>query len=212
MKGMGFVRLAIGAGALVLVGASGAVAQEGVMVKSLLGAVGIIPKERPRIDYRERAPLVLPPKLELRAPARAAELDAGGNWPNDPDVVASRKDAFEARAPEVLTERYRNSEGKRLSIDEVMAGRRVSGRQEAFNPAANDRRSDMSRLTPAELRGFSAEPKLSGDGLERQALTDPPETFLKATGGKKLKATRDPVLLGDPDSPSAFQRQQSGRY
>lgn len=182
------------------------------MVKSLLGAVGIIPKERPRIDYRERAPLVLPPKLELRAPARAAELDAGGNWPNDPDVVASRKDAFEARAPEVLTERYRNSEGKRLSIDEVMAGRRVSGRQEAFNPAANDRRSDMSRLSPAELRGFSAEPKLSGDGLERQALTDPPETFLKATGGKKLKATRDPVLLGDPDSPSAFQRQQSGRY
>src|SRR5215204_6500934 len=110
-----------------LLAATAASAQEGMFAKDLLGAVGIIPKERPRIDYRERAPLVLPPKLELRAPARAAEVDAGGNWPNDPDVVASRKDAFEARAPEVLTERYRNSEGKRLSIDEVMAGRRVGG-------------------------------------------------------------------------------------
>jgi hypothetical protein len=182
------------------------------VVKSLLGAVGILPKDRPPIYYRERAPLVLPPKLELRAPATSADLEGRGNWPKDPDVAAARRETFEARAPERLTQRYRNSEANRLSIDEIEAGRRVGGRAAAFDPAANDRRSDMSRLSPAELRGFSTKEKAPSTSLERQALTDPPEDLLKAVGGKKLKATRDLVPAGDPDSPAAFQRQQSGRY
>ena len=61
-----------------LVAATGASAQEGEGVKSLLGAIGIIPKEKPPINYSERAPLVLPPKMELRAPAapRSAENQA----------------------------------------------------------------------------------------------------------------------------------------
>ncbi len=213
MSAVRFVRLAIGAGALVLAGTCGAAAQEGVAMKSILGAVGIIPKERPPIEYRERAPLVLPPKAVLRPPASPAEVEARGNWPKDPDVAAARREAYEARAPETLTSHYRNSEAKRLGIDEVMAGRRVSGRADPFDPALNDRRSDVSRMTPAQLRAFSTdEAKLQGDGLERRSLSDPPEPLLKAAGGKKLKATRDIKVEGDPDSPMAFQRQQSGRY
>ena len=211
MRDIAFVRLLVGAAAMVLVGATGAVAQEGVMVKSLLGAVGILPKERPPINYHERAPLVLPPKLDLRPPASPTDLEARGNWPKDPDLAAARKESFEARAPERLTERYRNSEAKRLSIEEIEAGRRVGGRASAFDPAANDRRSDMSRLSPAELRSFSTQEKAPSDRLERQALTDPPDELLKSIGGKKLKATRDLPPSGDPDSPAAFQRQQSGR-
>lgn len=212
MRAIGFVRVAVGAAALAAVGASGAAAQEGVLAKSLLGAVGIIPQGRPPIEYRERAPLVLPPKLQLRAPANPGDLEASGNWPKDPDVAAARREAFEANAPETLTQRYKNSEGRRLSIDEIMAGRRVSTRAEPFDPAKLDNRSDRSRLTPIELRGVSPEKKLSGDGLERQALTDPPQPLLKAQGGRKLKATRDIVPPGDPDSPTAFQRQQNAAY
>ena len=208
MKGIGLVRLAIGAGALVVLGATGAAAQEGVLVKSLLGAVGIIPQARPPIQYHERAPLVLPPKMELRAPASPAAVEANANWPKDPDARAARKEAYEARAPERLTERYRNSEAHRLSIQEIEAGRRVSGREPAFDPTLNDRRSDKSRLSPVELRAFSKEEKPATE-LKRQALTDPPDDFLKAIGGRKLKATRDIAPAGDPDSPAAFQRQQS---
>jgi hypothetical protein len=210
MRVFGFVRLVIGAGALTVLGATGVAAQEGVLVKSLLGAVGIIPQSRPPIEYRERAPLVLPPKMELRTPASPADLEARGNWPKDPDVMAARKESFEARAPERLTEGYRNSEARRLSIEEMQARRRVSSR-EAFNPAANDRRSDMSRLSPVELRAYSTQEKPPRDSLERQTLTDPPDALLKAAGGQKLKASRDIVPAGDPDSPAAFQRQQSGR-
>src|SRR5215218_8128428 len=46
------VRLMIGLGALAL-GATGASAQEGVVMKNILGSIGIIPKDRPKIDYRE---------------------------------------------------------------------------------------------------------------------------------------------------------------
>jgi hypothetical protein len=182
-------------------------------MKSILGTIGIIPKEQPRIDYRERAPLVLPPKMELRAPADPSAVETRtANWPKDPDVMAARKEAAEARKPWTQTELYKNSEGKRLSIEEMRAGRRVGGR-EAINPAAHDRRADMSRMTPDELRSFSSnEPKLDSDGLERRYLSDPPSNLLKAANGAPLKATADKPVMGDPDSPHAFIRQQRGEY
>ena len=92
-----------------LVAATGASAQEGEGVKSLLGAIGIIPKEKPPINYSERAPLVLPPKMELRAPAAPRSAENQANWPKDPDVVAARKAAAEARAPATSTEIYRSN-------------------------------------------------------------------------------------------------------
>ena len=44
-------------------------------------------------------------------------------------------------------------------------------------------------MTPDELRSFSPdkEAKLSGDGLERRYLSDPPAPLLKAQGGGPLK-------------------------
>ena len=85
-------------------------------VKSFLGTIGIIPKEKPPINYSERAPLVLPPKMELRAPAAPRSAENQANWPKDPDVVAARKAAAEARAPATSTEIYRSNRSG-VSID-----------------------------------------------------------------------------------------------
>src|SRR5215216_5964954 len=91
MNILDFARFAALFASVTLVTATGASAQEGMFAKDLLGSVGIIPKERPRIDYRERAPLVLPPKMELRDPADPQGLHAANpQWPNDPDVAAAR--------------------------------------------------------------------------------------------------------------------------
>ena len=88
MKILDFARFAALFASATLLAATGASAQEGMFAKDLLGSVGIIPKERPRIDYRERAPLVLPPKMELRDPADPQALHAANpQWPNDPDVA-----------------------------------------------------------------------------------------------------------------------------
>jgi len=49
------------------------------------------------IDYRERSPLVVPPKLDLPPPAAAVEDVKVANWPKDPDerqrkaIIAAKK-------------------------------------------------------------------------------------------------------------------------
>jgi hypothetical protein len=200
MKGMKIIGCA-GALAL-LVAATGASAEEGEAVKSILGSIGIIPKER--------APLVLPPKMDLPAPAPGGGAEArNGNWPNDPDVAARRKAAAEARTPYTNSEAYKLNEGKRLSIEEMRAGRNPNNYAKQA-PVKTDRQADISRMTPDELRSF-AKVELQGDGLERRYLSDPPGTLLKAQGGGRIKASADPAPQGDPDSPQAFIRQQQSR-
>lgn len=211
MKGMKIVGCA-GALAL-LVAASGAAAQEGTAVKSLLGSIGIIPKEKDPIVYNERAPLVLPPKMDLPTPAPGGGAEArNGNWPKDPDVAARRKAAAEARTPHTSSEGYKLNEAHRLSIEEMRAGRNPNNIA-TTPPVRSGSQADMSRMTPDELRSFSKDQKveLAGDGLERRYLSDPPGGLLKAQGAGRLKASADPVINGDPDSPQAFIRQQQER-
>ena len=64
--------------------------------RALLGIPG---DETPPIDYRERPPLVVPPNANLRPPAAPVSPDQrAANWPQDPDVLARRKAAQDARA------------------------------------------------------------------------------------------------------------------
>lgn len=210
MKGMTvFCR----AGALaLLVAASPALAEEGEAMKSLLGSIGIIPKEKEPIIYNERAPLVLPPKMDLPAPAPSNGAEANANWPKDPDVAARRKAAREAKTPYTQTELYKLSDGRRLSIEEIRAGRDPNSRDSLPQPSGGWR-TENSRMTPDELRSFSTEKKaeLSGDGLERRYLSDPPQNLLKAAGNAPIRASADPKPQGDPDSPMAFIEQQRRR-
>ncbi|WP_133239199.1 hypothetical protein [Microvirga sp. KLBC 81] len=211
MKGMKVFGL-VGALALA-VAASSASAEEGEAVKSILGSIGIIPKEKEPIIYNERAPLVLPPKMDLPAPAPSNGAEANNaNWPKDPDVAARRKAAKEAKTPYTETEFYKLSEGKRLSIDEIRAGRNPNNRVTSPPPLVGGQ-AENTRMTPDELRAFSQEKKaeLQGDGLERRYLSDPPQNLLKAAGGAPLKASRDPIPSGDPDSPQAYLQQQQKR-
>jgi len=211
MKGMQIIGCA-GTLAL-LIAATGASAQEGEAMKSILGAIGIIPKEKAPITYNERAPLVLPPSMNLPAPAPGGGAEArNGNWPKDPDVAARRKASAEARTPYTSSELYKNSNGERLSIEEMRAGRNPNNIVTA-PPTKVDRQTDVSRMTPDELRAFAKDdkPELQGNGIDRRYLSDPPGDLLKAQGGRRLKASADPAPMGDPDSPAAYLRQQQSR-
>lgn len=209
MKGMTILCRA--AALALLLAASGASAQEGEVVKSLLGSIGIIPKEKAPIVYNERAPLVLPPKMELRPPVQGSVEARNPNWPKDPDVAAARKAAAEARTPYTSTELYKNSTAKPLSIEEIRAGRNPDNYNRA--PTLVGGQAEKSILTPDELRAMSKndDVKLTGGGLERRYLSDPPAGLLKAANGAPLKASEDPKVMGDPDSPHAFIRQQQNR-
>jgi hypothetical protein len=167
---------------------SAAHAQEGVAMKNLLGNMGLISTEKDPIRYRERAPLVLPPKMELRAPA-GAESFASNNpqWPNDPDVVARKRRAAEERIPVTDSEIRRMSENNpRLSIDEIRAGRNPNG------PGPGRHKSDRDGVwvSPTELM---AGPKTQeGDKVAnaapvRRTLTDPPSVLRQSARGGEVQ-------------------------
>ena len=68
------------------------------IIESIMGGLGATNMENKGIDYRERSPLVVPPKLSLPPPATAAELNTP-NWPKDPARRKRRRISSRTAAP-----------------------------------------------------------------------------------------------------------------
>jgi hypothetical protein len=66
------------------------------IIDNIMRGVGGTNMENRGIDYRERSPLVVPPKIDLPPPGTAAAEAKVPNWPKDPDE-ARRKAAIAAR-------------------------------------------------------------------------------------------------------------------
>jgi hypothetical protein len=104
MTDMTRIRTALLATALTVAG-SAAFAQQGGgpsfeanVVGGLLSGLGLVETARPPIDYRERAPLVLPRGNALPPPQESAAA-RNPNWPNDPDVARARAAGLAANTP-----------------------------------------------------------------------------------------------------------------
>jgi hypothetical protein len=195
--------------------APAALAQEGMFMKDLLGSVGIIPKERPPIDYRERAPLVLPPNMELRQPMDGAGLQAANpQWPNDPDVAAARRREADARVPVTETERRRSlGQNPSLSVHDIRAGRRA-GAQVPDGPVATrlGNARDTLVVDPRELKATGSDKEASLSSLEepeRASLTEPPTGFRKPT--QRVKPTFEIEHKADEADPKAYWAEQRQR-
>src|SRR5205085_10396576 len=66
------------------------------VIEGIMRGIGGTNMENRGIDYRERSPLVVPPKLNLPPPDQAATKAKAPNWPKDPDEQR-RKAAIDAR-------------------------------------------------------------------------------------------------------------------
>jgi type IV secretory pathway VirB10-like protein len=66
------------------------------IIEGIMAGIGGTNMENKGIDYRERSPLVVPPKIDLPPPASASADVKAPNWPKDPDE-ARRKAAIAAR-------------------------------------------------------------------------------------------------------------------
>src|SRR5579885_3642479 len=66
------------------------------IIEGVMKGIGATNMENSGIDYRERSPLVVPPKLDLPAPVTANQEANVPNWPKDPDE-AHRKALAEKR-------------------------------------------------------------------------------------------------------------------
>lgn len=217
-------RAALVGAALALAAAPAAQAQESGFFQGVLSAIGIADPDRPDIDYRERAPLVVPPDLQrLPPPAAADAAQANPAWPQDPDVAAARARAIEANTPAPERADAFEGIGQRMTPEQLRRGR-VAGAgiggpvrpewapadrglgganaNEAWIPPQTLRRMDEARRVQAEETR-----------LQRRFLTDPPQAYLVPDPSAPMPE-RNTAVSGprpEPQSATDFIREQSAR-
>lgn len=215
MKGIGIARIGLVAASLTAAALTDVQAQEGELIKNFLSGIGVLPEEKDAIRYQERPSLVLPPRMELRAPLPPGSAQARNpQWPNDPDVVERRRREAEARTPITDSERHRMLNGNaRLSVEEMRAGRRAG----AEIPTAPVSRSDNAHwINPDVLRAQENQVSPSqvagaGDASGRRSLTDPPSTYRRSATGQAIRGSFEAPNREDEADPRAFQRQMQRR-
>src|ERR1700704_5559625 len=92
------------------------------IIKQIMTGIGGTNMESTGIEYRERSPLVIPPRSDLPPPAAAAVEAPVPNWPKDPEVKR-RQGAKAARKKD----KKDPMEGSRiLTPSELAAGKRAA--------------------------------------------------------------------------------------
>jgi hypothetical protein len=186
-----------------------ALAQEDTnMFNSVLGFVGMqFDKEQDSIDYRARAPIVVPPRTDLPPPKEAVRDPA---WPKDPDVINERRAAMDSRRPAP-----QNTPNTRVEMSQTEL-------QQGKGPMPSDGPPDECQAgagTPiclyapwkalkSMVTGFHSDTVQPGTEPERRYLTEPPPGYRKATGAAKatIEAPKDKTDAADPGAYIRSQR------
>jgi hypothetical protein len=189
-------------------GASSARAQSAT-IDSLMTIMGLKSSDSgPEIEYRERAPLVVPPKMQLRPPEEPAAKRTAA-WPNDPDVRRRKTLEAEARVPKTEQDAYKLNQNPRLSVDQIRAGRREGANVNTTpKPVYGDNSREEIWLSPDQMRSLDrkVEPgKVLAAGVEpdRRYLTDPPSGYRKPSANAPIAAPRGAITVKPTDNEEA---------
>jgi hypothetical protein len=203
----------------ILIGLSSpAFAQEGALFKNLFQGGGLFGDAKEEIEYRERAPLVVPPSMKLPAPQqRAAQRNAA--WPNDPDVAARRSANANALLPATEREKYREQRNPVLSQEELRRGRDPSQRVTVpYKPASENANEQLIQpiIVGREIAAQrNAKDDLSTlDGVEppRKYLSDPPSGLRRPLAGvARTREVEAPVNNRDSTNQKEFAQGQIRR-
>ncbi len=177
------------------------------LLSSVLSTLGLTAPDKPDINYRDRPPLVVPPRSTLPPPQEGRR--SAGNWPNDPDSAENRRARSAAAAADMETRIRRNDTGSR--IDGADMNRR-GGRAVANNPASSGSETyQFLDVMAQDARRASQTAEVPvGTEPPRRFLTQPP-TGLRASTAR-VKATTE-VVERDEDRSTArsFIDQQIAR-
>lgn len=192
---------------------------EDKIIKGIMEGVGGTNMDNRGIDYRERSPLVVPPKIDLPPPDAAAPARQA-NWPKDPDVAQRRASAAAAKRtrPEEVLEAARPLTPAEMAPKRARAT--ASGSTSAPGSPADPNKNIV--LSPSQLgyegglfknmfggnKGETA--KFTGEPV-RGELTQPPvgyqtpsPNFAYGTGPKEVMqndANINPMTGKNPDAP-----------
>jgi hypothetical protein len=153
------------------------------IIEGIMAGIGGTNMENRGIDYRERSPLVVPPKIDLPPPAAAAADVKAPNWPKDPDD-ARRKAAIAARKKENKDPREAS---RVLTPAELAVGKTAPPSRTNNDPIQPGNSNTNPILSPSQLGyngGFSG--LFGGNKSEtapfkgeptRESLTQPPSGY-----------------------------------
>ena len=195
----------------------GAHAQErGEFMRDALSGIGLLEKRQDPIDYHERPPLVMPPKLDGKALPQPRARSTSTAWPKDPEIVERERAAAERRRPVGNQARGRYDDNNAtLSVDEIRNGRRAgaSVTTEAERKPGDNNRDD-SLLSPFDLlKGKSANAEPSDVEPSRDVLTDPPTGYRQSPKKLARPPSNDPINNAsrekEESDPGAYLRQRA---
>jgi type IV secretory pathway VirB10-like protein len=176
--------VALGIGLLIASGAARAQEEEEdektfeeKIIEGIMAGIGGTNMENKGIDYRERSPLVVPPKIDLPPPASASAEVKAANWPKDPDE-ARRKAAIAAR--------------KKEDKDPVKASRVLTPSELNAGKIAAPARTNNDPVTPGQQNNPILSPSQLG-------FTG---SFSSLFGGSKTETTQ---FKGEPTRDSLTQ-------
>lgn len=170
-------------GLVTMMGATAfAQSEEPTDMAKFFGYLGLIELPKDPIEYRERAPLVVPPSVALVPPQETTINQINPDFPVDHDV--KRAKARKADPKEQARQDDIFYTGKKLGIDE-MTRRKPAQRSAGTATGADDTFHDVnkSRMNPTQLgfKGWGAKEQetavvFAGEP-ERGNLTEPPPGY-----------------------------------
>jgi hypothetical protein len=177
------------------------------IIEGIMAGIGGTNMDNRGIEYRERSPLVVPPKLDLPPPAASADVKAP-NWPKDPDEQR-RKAAAAARKKENKDPR---EAARILTPAELAVGKTAAPERTNNDPVQPGNSFNNPILSPSQLGYNGSFSGLFGGGKTetapfkgeptRDSLTQPPSgyqtpspNFAYGTGPKEsLNKEYNPAL------------------
>jgi hypothetical protein len=156
-------------------------------LQKFLGTLGILELPREEPEYRERAPLVVPPSSALVSPRSPGDISVNNpDWPTDHDSFKGR------RAGEIADEKRTDEEfysGRPLRPDELNRPKKLSKEEQArrdanakrpqAETAGDEYAAGRERYSPSKLgfKGWNSKKEetvvFTGEP-ERRTLTEPP--------------------------------------
>jgi hypothetical protein len=119
------------------------------IIEGIMAGIGGTNMENKGIEYRERSPLVVPPKIDLPPPASASADVKAPNWPKDPDE-ARRKAAIAARKKDNKDP----AEARRLLTPSELNKGKVAASARTNNDPVQPGATNSPVLSPSQL-GFT---------------------------------------------------------
>ncbi|MCK0199034.1 hypothetical protein MWN34_19215 [Ancylobacter sp. 6x-1] len=150
------------------------------ITEKVLSGIGLVAPTQPDIDYRERAPLVVPPNAEMLPPPRDANaVAANPQWPKDFDKEQARREAALEAATPGINSKQGGINPRTLSPSEISKGYKSGQAGGSGFKTRGDNRLSVREL---DFKGWGSfgqpeKPMVFTGEPERESLVQPPPGY-----------------------------------